>query len=139
MEYHTTLARLPEQLAFPSDLQARIHFDPARNRLSFRGFMSRSTCDALLQLSRDAAYREAVERLFVLTAAELDSAPPPNRSWAPWLLAGTASLLLIISLAAWMRPLPIQPPDWKRDRITDITPPDSPTPDETPGPDAKTG
>lgn len=139
MEYHTTLARLPEHLVFPGELQDRMQFDKAHNRLSFRGFMSRSTCDTLLELSREAAYREAVERLFVLSAAELDSSPPPNRSWAPWLLAGSAALLLLIAAVAWKLPLATQPPRWEKDRITDIAQPDSQTPDETPGPDAKTG
>lgn len=139
MEYHTTLARLPEHLVFPGELQDRILFDKARNRLSFRGFMSRSTCDILLELSREAAYREAIERLFVLSAAELESSSPPNRSWAPWLLAGTAALLLVFAVVAWNRPPATQPPGWEKDRITDIEPPDSQTPDETPGPDAKTG
>lgn len=75
MDHFVTMERLPAGLQFPPDLRDRIHFEPDRRRLVFRGFMSKVEFDRLCQLSDDWPYRRALEDLFRLCTPE-DKSPP---------------------------------------------------------------
>jgi hypothetical protein len=71
MEYSVKLARLPANLEFPARLQDRVTFDPAKEQLSYRGFMTKCAYDELSSLSDDLDYHRALEQLFVITSGEM--------------------------------------------------------------------
>jgi hypothetical protein len=62
------LERLPKGLKFPDSLtgklKGKIHYDAEKERLTFRGLMSRKEQDGLLRLSQGKKYQEAVKELF---------------------------------------------------------------------------
>ena len=66
VERFVSLARRPEGLRFPADLADRISYEEARQRLVYRGFMSKADFDRLSRLSDDWAYRRGLEDLFRL-------------------------------------------------------------------------
>ena len=64
MDRFVSLDSLPEGLQFPPEFDGRISYDPARQRLSYRGFMSKGEFDRLYRLSNHWPYRRALEELF---------------------------------------------------------------------------
>ena len=95
MDHATKLDRLPEGLQFPPRVNERIHFEPARSRLVWRGFMSKADYDGLFELHDDIEYRRALERLFQLsTEAGGDCVSHRGRTW------GIVAILLGLLLAA---------------------------------------
>ena len=58
------LERLPEGVKFSSSLSRKICYDRKMKLLVLKGVMTRVERDELLNLSQDAPYRKAVERLF---------------------------------------------------------------------------
>ncbi len=75
MDHCVRMNRLPDGLAFPSDLLDRIHYDEDRRSLSFRGFMSKADFDRLCRLSEDWGYRRSLEDLFRLCSVEPEIQP----------------------------------------------------------------
>ena len=96
MDHFTKLDRLPEGLQFPPRLNERIHFDPARKRLVWRGFMSKADFYCLFELHEDSAYRRAIERLFQVST-EADSHRLSARMWGVLVVLG----LTAAALAYW--------------------------------------
>jgi hypothetical protein len=70
VEHFVTMQKLPPGLRFPPDLAEKIQFDPERQRLVFRGFMSKAEFDRLSRLSDDWSYRRPLEELFRLCMPE---------------------------------------------------------------------
>lgn len=64
MIQYVALSVPPADFQVPDDLKERFWYDRRRQRLCFDGFMSKSTYDQLLKLSRDVQYRRALEALF---------------------------------------------------------------------------
>lgn len=58
------LERLPEGIRFPGSLGRKICYDHQMKLLVLKGIMTRGERDELLNLSQNAPYRKAVERLF---------------------------------------------------------------------------
>ena len=71
MTYSTTLEQLPQDLTIPDHLRERFYYTAEKRRLNFCGFMTKCDYDQVIGLHPDSQYRQAVERLFVLTSAEL--------------------------------------------------------------------
>jgi hypothetical protein len=71
MMYSIPLEHLPDGLALSIHLRDRIDYSPVTRRLNFIGFMTKGTYDELIALSSNSKYRQAVERLFVLSPQEL--------------------------------------------------------------------
>jgi hypothetical protein len=100
MDHSTTLQNLPDDVAFPEHLRARIGFDRERQRLTFRGFMTKCAYDELVGLANDTDYRRAVEQLFVLSSEEVGPSRP--RRVRPLTLAVTVvGSIVIAMLVAW--------------------------------------
>lgn len=72
MDHFVRLNRAIDDLEFPPDLKGRIHVDPIRKRLVFRGFMSKADYDRLSRLRQDSEYLAAVDRLFRISTEEDD-------------------------------------------------------------------
>ena len=98
-ETSARLERLPEGLELPEGLPEPIRFDPARQRLVYRGFMCSASYSFLRGLSTDTAYLLAVDELFQASSYTLDNGKGGARVW-PWLL-GTGCLGMT-SAVAWM-------------------------------------
>jgi hypothetical protein len=75
MERFVRIQKLPEGASFPADLLDRISYDPDRQTLSFRGFMSKADFDRLSRLSEDWGYRRSLEELFRLCSIESQTLP----------------------------------------------------------------
>lgn len=88
MDHFVLLDRPPAGLEFPPDLRDRIIFDPATNRLSHRGFMSKSEFDRLWMLSEDWSYRHKLEDLFRLCTVDDAARPRGLRRWLAPLFGG---------------------------------------------------
>ena len=101
MDHFVRLDRLPERLAFPTDLDGRIGFDPAAQRLWFRGFMSKAAFDRLYLLSDDWGYRRALEELFRISTLEEETSARASRPFATVL--ATLGLLLGAAFALLLR------------------------------------
>ena len=98
MDHSAKLEQLPEGLLFPPRLQDRIHFDPARKQLVWRGFMSKADFDCLFELHEDAEYRRAIERLFQVSAeADGHRLGLSARMWGVLAILG----LIVAALAYW--------------------------------------
>ena len=70
MVHYVKLARLPDDLRFPENLQSRIWYDPSAKRLTYDGYMSKATFDRLESLHTDSEYRRALEDLFRVAIPE---------------------------------------------------------------------
>jgi hypothetical protein len=100
MEYMTPLRQLPQGISFPPVVSERISFDSQAGRLTYRGFMTKYAHDELLALAADEQYRNAVENLFVQSAAEF--APRPSARTSHWLVTGlTVGITAIAALGTW--------------------------------------
>jgi hypothetical protein len=99
MEYSVSLASLPEKVAIPDRLRERMSFDAAKQKLTYRGFMTKCTYDELATLDDDADYRRALEQLFVLTSREI--APQPHSRGLSGILLVTAALALLAAAVFW--------------------------------------
>jgi hypothetical protein len=97
MDHSAMLQTLPETIAFPTALKERIRYEPARKRLVFSGFMTKSEYDQLTRLHNDVGYQRAVERLFQLSA-EQDS---PQFRRVLRVLAVLVALCLILGAVVW--------------------------------------
>lgn len=72
---------------------------PQTRRLIFRGFMAKCTYDELIALHSDSHHRQAVERLFVLSSAELR----PVRARRPHLWAWVLAVVLVLAaIFVWL-------------------------------------
>jgi hypothetical protein len=100
MDHSVKLAHLPADCKFPERLADRLRYDPDRGELHFRGFMTKCTYDELSALSEDADYHRALERLFVLTSAEV--APAPRSALPLTAIAATIGGLAIAAGALWL-------------------------------------
>src|SRR2546423_6352919 len=99
MEFAVKLASLPDDVAVPDRLRDRMRFDAAKQRLTYRGFMTKCTYDELAALDDDADYRRALERLFVLTAQEV-APQAPSRSM-PLIVLATVATMLLAAVVLW--------------------------------------
>jgi hypothetical protein len=99
-ETSTRLERLPEGMNFPDDFPEPIRFDPARKRLTYRGFMTSLSYRFLHTLSTDGAYIAALDELFEESAYALDRRSGLAAIW-PWLV-GASALLGTLALV-WIR------------------------------------
>jgi hypothetical protein len=86
MDHFVKLERLPEGFEFPPQMNDRIHFDPERQKLVFRGYMSKTDFDRLCQLTSDWKFRRTLEELFRLSIPEEKT---PARGVRRWLAAVT--------------------------------------------------
>ncbi len=75
MEHFVPLEKLPPGLEFPPEYRDRIRFDPEKQRLVYRGFMSKADFDRLCRLSGDWSYRRPLENLFRLCAIDASEKP----------------------------------------------------------------
>ena len=99
MQHRVPLGQLPSGVEFPAQLRERIEYDPDRRELIFRGFMTKYTYDELAQLAKDVPYRDALERLFVLSSEEVQR-PTPRRPPVV-AIAGAVASLLVLALFVW--------------------------------------
>jgi hypothetical protein len=100
MEYSVKLARLPANLEFPARLQDRVTFDPAKEQLSYRGFMTKCAYDELSSLSDDLDYHRALEQLFVITSGEMAPVGAKRRFPAAIVLA-TIGVGAVVFAGLW--------------------------------------
>jgi hypothetical protein len=94
-ERYARLARLPEGLEFPDRYQHCIFYDADRNRLVFRGHMSRAAREQLIRLHSDARYRQAIYRLYM--------GNPRRLWWAGILMAVVAISSLAVAALCWLK------------------------------------
>ncbi len=92
-ETSVRLDHLPEGLAFPEDFPKPIRYDPAHQRLIYRGLMTSSSYRFLRGLCQDVAYLEALDYLFQQSAY-----PPPARG--RWSTRVRVWLLIAVCLGA---------------------------------------
>ena len=85
------LKKLPPDLEFPAELQAKISYDDAKRQLSFNGFMSKVEFDCLLRLSNDLDYQRKLEELFRICVFR-QVEPEPRKSYRAAMLAGAAAI-----------------------------------------------
>ena len=100
-EISASLAKLPEELRFPTELAGRIGYDERRRRIAFRGFMSKAQFDLLSGLSADGDYQRAIEQLFAQSGFAVDASKdatlgrwPKGRIAIAWALALTLTAIL---------------------------------------------
>src|SRR5437763_16832935 len=106
MEYSVKLASLPDDVAVPDRLRDRMRFDAAKQRLTYRGFMTKCTYDELAALDDGADYRRALEELFVLTSREI--APRQRSRRLPAVLVIAAAAALLAAVVLWSLTPPSQ-------------------------------
>src|SRR5262245_39981627 len=92
------LDRLPAGVEFPEDFPEPIRFDPRRNRLVYRGFMTSNSYRFLHAQSSDLAYLAALDALFLNSSYTMAGGSPRGRAWR-WLLA--AASVVAAAAAAW--------------------------------------
>lgn len=63
-EHGITLESMPEGVQFTGELEGKFRFDPEQKKLMVKGEVSEAERNALLKLSADAAYQQAVWSLF---------------------------------------------------------------------------
>jgi hypothetical protein len=98
------LDRLPDGLAFPGELAAKISFAPDAHELRFEGFMSKTDFDKLLRLSNDLAYQRALEQLFQKCTFR-NAVPQAKAKHAPFNIAYAgigAMALSAVLLVGWI-------------------------------------
>jgi len=98
VEYSVKLSHLPATVSFSDRLSERLRYDASRGELFYRGFMTKCAYDEISGLSDDPDYHRAVERLFVLTSAEI--APPSNR-FSMRVLATAAAVVMAVVVLIW--------------------------------------
>jgi hypothetical protein len=98
MEHAVKVGSIPTNIQFPVNLGDRIRFEPSRQKLVFRGFMSKSEYDQLMRLSQDAQYQSAVSELFQLST---DTDSPQLRQFGRVLTILTIACLLLAALVWW--------------------------------------
>jgi len=104
-EHAVKLDSLPAGLEFPPELANRIHFDPAKHRLVYRGFMYKAHYDRLMRLDSSVEYRRAIMRLFQCST---DAESPQLRRFG-WIIATLVAACLLLAGFVWwqlMRPTP---------------------------------
>jgi hypothetical protein len=72
MDHFVTLDKLPEGIAFPTDLKDKIWFDAHARKLFFRGYMSKTEFDRLCQITKDWSFRRKLEELFQMSVYEAE-------------------------------------------------------------------
>ncbi len=82
------LQTLPPGLEFPVALRDRLSFDPVRNRLMFRGFMTKADYDHLRALSGEVAYLRALDQLFRNSSYERRVVSISAMAWWSLLVGG---------------------------------------------------
>jgi hypothetical protein len=97
MVHYSKLRKLPVGLKLPTDLADHIFFDAQKKRLSFKGFMSKSQYDRLMQLDADRDYQEAVNRFFQLSAEDDN----PIVRGIGRVLAGLVAVCLVLAVIVW--------------------------------------
>lgn len=95
----TPLRSIPSDLQFPPGLEERIAFDPQRQVMTFRGFMSKRDFDKLVVLSNDVEYQRAIERLYqVCTYSDNDDPYASQKRWVWYLSAAVAAFSLALTM-----------------------------------------
>jgi len=89
---------LPATASFPERLRERLRYDASRGELIYRGFMTKCSYDEISALSDDLEFHLAVERLFVLTSAEV---APERTSLSPRILVAAAATVLMAAAHVW--------------------------------------
>jgi len=90
-ETSARLEKLPEGLDFPEDFPEPIRFDPARKRLTYRGFMTSLSYRFLHSLSTEGTYIVVLDELFEESAYALDRRTGIAAVW-PWFVGASALL-----------------------------------------------
>jgi len=101
-ETSARLTRLPPGLNFPDDFPEPIHFDAARKRLIYRGFMASASYRFLHALSADPDYITALDQLYQGSSYALKPRPGIQRGWL-WLILVAGLLALVAVVWAWSR------------------------------------
>lgn len=110
MDHVVKLESIPDLVVFPTDLQDRIHYDPIKKQLVFRGFMCKADYDRLANLNDGVQYRRAIEHLFQIST-EIKS---PYYVLIKYILILLAALCFILAIVVWWQLLrdpgqPIEP------------------------------
>jgi len=92
------LERLPAGVDFPEGFPEPIRFDPRRNRLVYRGFMTSNSYRFLHGQSSDLAYLAALDALFLDSSYTMAGASPRGRALR-WLLGAAGAVA--VAAAAW--------------------------------------
>jgi hypothetical protein len=100
MDHFVHLERLPDGLAFPSEMEGRIEYDASRQTLIHCGPMSKCAFDRLFKLHNDSEYRRAVESLFQKATFEAED-DMHARTEVPIAVAGGVLVLVIAALVIW--------------------------------------
>jgi hypothetical protein len=98
VEYTVKLPHLPATVSFSERVGERLRYDASRGELVYRGFMTKCAYDEISRLSDEPEYHRAVERLFVLTSAEV---APARASWSPRVLVAAAAAVLMGAALIW--------------------------------------
>ena len=93
------LERLPAGVEFSEDFPEPIRFDPRRNRLVYRGFMTSNSYRFLHGQSSDLAYLAALDALFLDSSYTMAGASPRGKAW--WGLVG-AAFVAAAAAVAWL-------------------------------------
>ncbi len=99
-EITARLQSLPPEITFFDEFPEPIRFDPERQRLVYRGFMTSASYRFLHSLSHDSDYITALDYLFQASSYSLNRPRPVAKVWA-WLVG--ASLVLGATVFAWTR------------------------------------
>jgi hypothetical protein len=95
VDYTVKLSHLPATVSFSDRVQERLRYDASRGELVYRGFMTKCSYDEISRLSDDPEYHRAVERLFVLTSAEV---APERKSLSPGLFVAATAMVVVMAL-----------------------------------------
>jgi hypothetical protein len=98
VEYSVKLSHFPATVSFPERVRERLRYDANRGELVYRGFMTKCSYDEISSLSDDPEYHRAVERLFVLTSAEV---APERASLSPPIMVAAAATVLMAAALVW--------------------------------------
>jgi hypothetical protein len=91
------LSQLPPGVQFEDDFPEPIHYDAARKRLEYRGFMPHPSFVALQRLSNDYEFLRCLERLF----AESAQPETPRAPFPAWLMLAPAGAV-VAGAIAWL-------------------------------------
>jgi hypothetical protein len=98
VDYSVKLSHLPATVSFSDRVSERLRYDGSRGVLIYRGFMTKCTYDEISGLSDDPEYHRAIERLFVLTSADV---APEKTGLPPRVLVAAAAVVLMVGALVW--------------------------------------
>ena len=94
------LQSLPDGADWPAALRDRMNYQPGQQRLEWKGVMTAARRDALLALSNESGYQEAIRQLHIRSQLEVSTKAVGQGDQVQWLLCPGVTLMVVSSLVS---------------------------------------